>query len=394
MSIRSLSTQSLNQNWLFRNPSVRNMSSMHNYDLVLSKRTVTNPTKQNFYTSLIGSSSNIQYPRLTTLFPSIERKHPHPVSHVIKKASPTLIKGMINKKEPVENSPMKDIANNPQLIEFFNLRKTNITDLILKSPSVNELKIMSVQFRSHPSHKESEGSTFLVTPEAVKNLVHLFRSLGIPESRLTLSDRGYALYTRLGTGLLGLVNKTSKRILIEALTFYNGEFTRIMVLVYLGYGCTVWYMAAKGLYGSPLPTVLYPQDASYVDFFRESFSHPLYQKLSFIETKYLMNDLLKSFETFNPFTQQIEVPLTGVSEASSSSSSSQIASSSQIGGSTPLQLPTPEIDSSPEVSVIERPPHRFSENTRAAIKLGLTMSIFLASGVLMSEVANLVDKLL
>ncbi|GKF48431.1 hypothetical protein Tco_0141682, partial [Tanacetum coccineum] len=46
-----------------------------------------------------------------------------------------------------------------------------------------------------------------------------------------------------------------------------------------------------------------------------------------------------------------------------------------------------ELDiSSSEVRVSESAPHRFSEDTRSAIKLGLMMAIFLASGVLMSEV--------
>nr|GEW89446.1 hypothetical protein [Tanacetum cinerariifolium] len=196
----------------------------------------------------------------------------------------------------------------------------NIDDLLLKRPVEDEFQIMSVHFRSHPSHMVGEASSFLLTPQALKNLVHLFRSLGIPQNR-DISRRSIFIY------------QTRNRI------------------------------ARCGFYGTPLPTDLYSPDASYADFFRESFSHPLYKKLTFIESKYIMRDLLKSFENFNPFTQ-IEVPLTGVSEVSSSTSSSQIASSSQIGSSTPSQLSNPDIVSSSEVRVSESTPHRFSEDTR------------------------------
>nr|GFA08093.1 hypothetical protein [Tanacetum cinerariifolium] len=68
----------------------------------------------------------------------------------------------------------------------------------------DEFQIMSVHFRSHPSHMVGEASTFLLTPQGVKNLVHLFRSLGIPQNKEALSAKGAALYTRLGTGLLSV----------------------------------------------------------------------------------------------------------------------------------------------------------------------------------------------
>lgn len=244
------------------------MSSLNNYDLILSKRVATNPSPQNFYTSLMRHQNNMN----PANFPSMRNRHPNPVSHVIKESSP-FMKSMMKK-----SSNRKSILTNPQFTEILGLRKTNLNDLILKSPEENELKIMNVKFRSHPNHIASEDSLFRLTYQAATNLRHLFQSLGIRENRLSLSERGYALYTQLGTGLLGLVNQSSKHILIEALTFYNGEFTRIMVLVYLGYGCTVWYMAAGGLYGDPLPAVLYPPDASYADFFQVSFEHPLFQK--------------------------------------------------------------------------------------------------------------------
>nr|GFA75735.1 hypothetical protein [Tanacetum cinerariifolium] len=153
-------------------------------------------------------------------------------------------------------------------------------ELIL--PGEEEIRIMNVTFRALPCHMAEKSSSFIITPQAFKNMLHLFKSLGMPKLRIPLSSDGIDLYTRLGTGLLGLVNKRSKQVLIEAITFYKGEFTRIMVLVCLGYGCTVWYTVVPGVYGMALPTELFPPNATYVDFFRDSFSHPLFKRLTFI----------------------------------------------------------------------------------------------------------------
>nr|GEY96734.1 hypothetical protein [Tanacetum cinerariifolium] len=246
-----------------------------------------------------------------------------------------------------------------------------------------------------------EASSFLLTPQALKNLVYLFRSIGIPQNREALSVEGAALYTRLGTGLLGVVNKRilpvkyppfrSARVLGAARKISFSLKVKVnsstcccrslgipqnkealsaegaALYTKLGTGL-LGVVNKRSFYGTPLPTDIYPPDASYVDFFRESFYHPLYKKLTFIESKYIMRDLLKSFENFNLFNQ-IEVPLTRVFEASSSASSSQIASCSQIGSSTPSQLSNPNIVSLSEVHVSEITPYRFSKDTRSAIKL-------------------------
>nr|GEX29956.1 Gag-Pol polyprotein [Tanacetum cinerariifolium] len=112
-------------------------------------------------------------------------------------------------------------------------------ELIL--PGDEEMRIINVTFRALPYHMAEKSSSFIITPQALKNMLHLFKSLGMPKLRIPLSSDGIDLYTRLGTGLLSMVNKRSKQVLIEAITFYKGDFTLIMVLVCLGYGCTVCF---------------------------------------------------------------------------------------------------------------------------------------------------------
>ncbi|GJY63584.1 hypothetical protein Tco_0465044 [Tanacetum coccineum] len=314
------------------------------------------PTTVKGLRGFLGKQTNLGYPRLTKFFPSIDQKPPQKLPPIILKTPP--FEGMIN-KAPLEEKQKV-------LKEFLDLRRSKMDEMMLQGPGEDEMRIMN----------------------ALKNMLHLFKSLGMPRLRIPLSSDGIDLYTRLGTGLLGLVNKRSKQVLIEAITFYKGEFTRIMVLVCLGYGCTVWYTVSPGVYGMPLPTELFPPDATYVDFFRDHFCHPLFKRLTFLESKYIIGDLLTAFENFYPFTQ-IEVPLLEVSDASSTASSS----TSQIGSSSAStsQLTNPDIGSTSEVSGSASPAHRLSENQRSTIKLGLMMSIFLASGVLM-EYSTQIDK--
>nr|GFB33995.1 hypothetical protein [Tanacetum cinerariifolium] len=139
-----------------------------------------------------------------------------------------------------------------------------------------------------------------------------------------------------------------------------------------------------------------PHDATYVDFFRDSFSHSLFKRLTFIESKYIIGDLLTAFENFYPFTQ-IEIPLLEVTIPSDESSTSQISScsvsTSQIGSSSAStsQMTNPDIGSTSDVSGSDSPAHRLNENQRSAIKLAVMMSIFLASGVLMGYTTK-IDK--
>ncbi|GKA90126.1 hypothetical protein Tco_0811938 [Tanacetum coccineum] len=214
----------------------------------------------------------------------------------------------------INKAPLED--KQKVVKEFLDLRKGKIDELIL--PGEDEMRIMNVTFRALPY--------------------------------------GIDLYTRLGTGLLGLVNKCSKQVLIEAITFYKGEFTRIMVLVCLGYGCTIWYTAVPEVYGMALPTELFPPDATYVDFFRDKVTIP----------------------SDESSTSQI---------ASSSANTSQIGSSS----ASTSQMTNPDIGSTSEVSGSDNPARRLSENQRSAIKLAVMMSIFVASGVLM-KYSTKIDK--
>lgn len=77
----------------------------------------------------------------------------------------------------------------------------------------------------------------------------------------------------------------------------------------------------------------------------------------------------------------IDVPL--------SASTSQITNTDIVRPSDVVSSETPS-----HVVSSETPSHRFSENQRTAMKTGLIMAVFLASGMIMSEIPNLVDKLI
>ncbi|GKA99460.1 hypothetical protein Tco_0827397 [Tanacetum coccineum] len=144
--------------------------------------------------SVIGKQTNLGYIRLTKFFPSIDKKPPQKLPPIILKTPP--FEGMIN-KAPLE-------GKQKVLKEFLDLRRSKMDEMMLQGPEEDEIQIMNVTFRSLPCHMTENSSSFLITPQAFKNMLHLFKSLGMPKLRIPLSSNGIDLYTRLGIGLLGL----------------------------------------------------------------------------------------------------------------------------------------------------------------------------------------------
>ncbi|GKE87963.1 hypothetical protein Tco_1565438 [Tanacetum coccineum] len=92
-------------------------------------------------------------------------------------------------------------------------------------------------------------------------------------------------------------------------------------------------------------------------------------------------------------TSQMTIPDIGSSsQASSSASTSQItlpdigSTSEASSSASTSQITLPDIGSTSEASSSASTAPRLTKNQRSAIKLAVIMSIFVASGVLMSEV--------
>jgi hypothetical protein len=329
--------------------------------------------------------TNLGFPRLNKLFPSLAIK-------------PNAVPPLIIKKHPLEGMMKKlTIEEKKQAIND-SIDYQKIDEMLVQGEG-SELRIMNIAFRSLPYHIDYTCSSFLINHSAIKNMLYIMKSLSMPQMRIPLSSEGVELYTRLCTGLRGLVNNRS-RVLIESLIHYNGEFSRILVLVSLGVGCTVWYTVAPGDAGMAPPTELFPIDVDHIQFFRDSFAHPLFKKMSFIESKYIIGEVMSAFENFYPFSN-IDIPVLEVStQASSSASTSQmtladVGSTSEASSSASTsQMTLADVGSTSEASSSASTAPRLSENKRSAIKLAVIMSILVGSGVLISEVPNLVDSLI
>ncbi|GJS50570.1 hypothetical protein Tco_0623932 [Tanacetum coccineum] len=56
------------------------------------------------------------------------------------------------------------------------------------------------------------------------------------------------------------------------------------------------------------PTELFPSDVDYVKFFMDSFTHPLFKKMAYLESNFIIGTLLTAYENFYPFTL-IDIPV-------------------------------------------------------------------------------------
>ncbi|GJZ50452.1 hypothetical protein Tco_0604642 [Tanacetum coccineum] len=142
-----------------------------------------------------------------------------------------------------------------------------------------------------------------------------------------------------------------------------------------------------GVYGMAPPTELFPSDVDYVKFFMDSFTHPLFKKMTYLESNFIIGTLLTAYENFYPFNQ-IDIPVLEVGIPSQATTSASLTTIPDIGSSSQAstsasssQMTIPEIGSTSEASSSIAP--RLSENQRSIIKLAVMMSIFVASGVLM-----------
>lgn len=128
--------------------------------------------------------------------------------------------------------------------------------------------------------------------------------------------------------------------IIEVLTYYKGIYGRLIILTMLGVGCTAWYTFHPGVPGIAPPELLALKCIPYDSFHNVNLNFDSFKKVSFVEYKYITDQVLSAYENIYPFS---EIDLAG---------------------------------NNPESS---------NPNARVAIGLGLIVAVFLAMGMTSSS---------
>ena len=93
----------------------------------------------------------------------------------------------------------------------------------------------------------------------------------------------------------------------------------------MGFGCTVWYVFSPGIADIAPPVEVFPRLLDYRAFYSESFVHPKFNKIHFLETKYIYSAVFNAFENTYPFNI-IDIPI-DLSHASASASEASTTAS-------------------------------------------------------------------
>lgn len=183
--------------------------------------------------------------------------------------------------------------------------------------------VMALYFRFFPEHTRYLRYEFTIGEEANRMLMNVFTSLGLSNMvRFSIPD--LFLNTRIKGGLHHLIQEitsscpstsastsTSTSIsastpfkkVIEVLTYYKGMYGRLIILISLGIGCTVWCNFIPGGAEIAPPGILVPRDLHYESFKNVDFIIDPFKKLSYVEYKYITDQVLSALENVYPFSE-------------------------------------------------------------------------------------------
>lgn len=192
-----------------------------------------------------------------------------------------------------------------------------LTSLPVKSRD----EMMEFSFRFLPEQTRFLRYEFRISNDVKKMLKYVFTSLGL-EKMVPFSCKALFLNTRIRGGLHHLLEGTDSpstpyQRVMEFITSYNGSFGRLIVFVSLGVGCTVWYTFLPGVIESVPPEILNPKALPY-DYFKNvenDLAH--FKKMSFVEYKYITDQVLSALENVYPFSE-INLPSINPDNASTS----------------------------------------------------------------------------
>ena len=150
----------------------------------------------------------------------------------------------------------------------------------------------------------------LKLPESFDRLSFLSHSLGLSYNSRPLPAHSLFSFSSSGAGIRGLVTDEFTKILVEVITHYDGRYGRILVLVCLGIGCTVWYAFVPGSsHHAPDSSLFAPFD-SYDPFFNMEYSAPGFRRVSFVERNDISASVVSALGNELPFAE-ITIPASG-----------------------------------------------------------------------------------
>lgn len=220
--------------------------------------------------------------------------------------------------------------SNPIISESNPMSPQSSSELVnaMTLPQQHIANIMSLCVRD-PQHSFI-GHRFRITNTILGRLKYACESLGL-ERILTPDSRNYI---------------PKHRKLVEVLTSYQGCYGHFLVLVTFGVGCTVWYTTGLNLQDIVPPTeMLNPEirselpEIKYGFFCRDDYDHNHFDKVTYLETKKVSKEVFKSIDHLFP------------------------------------EMDIPGCDS-----------------TRTAIGLGILISLFFATGLLVNDPAPLITQ--
>lgn len=168
---------------------------------------------------------------------------------------------------------------------------------------------MSLGFRFLPGQPQ-----FLIQelklPECFDRLSFLSHSLGLSYNCRPISTHSLLSFSSSGAGLRSLVSNGYTKILVEVITNFEGKYGRLLVLVCLGIGCTVWYGFAVGSGNHAPQGGLFAPIESYDPFFNMDYYAPGFRRATFIERNDVSESVVSAFENDLPFAE-ITIPASG-----------------------------------------------------------------------------------
>nr|YP_010352640.1 hypothetical protein LK193_mgp44 [Bidens tripartita]YP_010352670.1 hypothetical protein LK193_mgp14 [Bidens tripartita]UIR98995.1 hypothetical protein [Bidens tripartita]UIR99025.1 hypothetical protein [Bidens tripartita] len=165
-------------------------------------------------------------------------------------------------------------------------------------------------YRYFPDHTSWINGTFFMTKPMMKRLKQLFKEIDFFSSSIPYYVPEVFQHSNLGQGMRSLVNENYDKIVVEALTFYKGEYGRVVILASLGVCCTVWSLYVPGVAGLTPPLDNFPRFESYQQFFNPETTKDLFDKVTFIQRTDISEDVIKTFENEIPF-KDMNIPATG-----------------------------------------------------------------------------------
>lgn len=195
----------------------------------------------------------------------------------------------------IQNTPHSPIIQKSSI-------KQQQSNNVHQPENCNDEDLMGLCYRFLPDHFNYINQEFYITKELKERLTYICNTLGLSSNSVPFSIPELFTYSRKGAGMRSLVNEEYDKVLVEVLTFFKGKYGRFLLLVSLGVCCTVWYALVPGMHDIAPPSELFPSVLSYNKFFQVDNHYDQFQKVCFIEKKYLTGDVLSAFENEFPFS--------------------------------------------------------------------------------------------